>query len=288
VILNATEGPIQKYMGIFDKLFKGKDKLPLQNEPQADGKHGEEWDFYFTNVDDAFGSIYVDLGLSKIAPLKDKPNIVLVSVKMKNPNEDGLSSSEEYDILFSIEDILVSFVVEKNNAVYAGRLTSKGNMDFYFFVEDVTYCCKTISEAMVTFPDYEYSFDTSEDPEWSNYFNFLYPLPYQYQSIKNRRVIGSLAKRGDSLSKERRVDHWIFFKDAIGRDNFLAKIKDDGFAIESNDYNAQFGALPFRLRISRTDKVDHNSVDNYVSQLWKLADECSGEYDGWETSVEND
>jgi hypothetical protein len=58
-------------MGFFDKLFKAKSKA---DQPQL-LQHKEEWDFYFSNVNDVLGSIFVDLGLSKIAPLKDKPNL---------------------------------------------------------------------------------------------------------------------------------------------------------------------------------------------------------------------
>jgi len=274
-------------MGIFSNLFKSKDKPEMQNQQPAD-QYKPEWDFYFSDVDDVLGSIYVDLGLHKIAPLKDKPDMVWVSVKMKNPRNDGLSSSEEYDILISIEDLLVNVMIERNNAIFAGRLTSNGNRDFYFYIGDVSLYDKAISAAMVTFPNYEYDFGIIDDPEWSNYFDFLYPLPNQYQSIENRRVIACLQKEGDNLTKERPVDHWIYFKDEIDRDNFLSKIKNDGFDIIDNDYDARFGELAFRLHISRIDKVDYNSVDDYVLKLWKFAGECGGEYDGWETSVEKD
>jgi len=117
---------------------------------------------------------------------------------------------------------------------------------------------------------------------------FLYPLPAQFQSIQNQRVLDSLGKNGDKLTKERPVDHWIYFKSATDVDDFLSKIKDDGFEIVDNDYDVQFGDAPFRLHISRTDKVDYDSIDDYVLYLWKLAGDCNGEYDGWETSVEKD
>ncbi|OKS86169.1 DUF695 domain-containing protein [Mucilaginibacter polytrichastri] len=272
-------------MGFFDKIFKGKNR-PTDANKTAAKRHQEEWDFYLTNINDLPGSIMVDLGLRKIAPVNNKTHIVSVSVKMKNPNPEGLSTEEELNSLGDIEDRLVDFMTEARKAIFAGRTTSNGSRDFYFYVGDTMLIDKTISEAMVAFPGYEYDFGTNEDTDWKCYLDFLYPLPSQMQSIQNRRVINSLEKNGDPLTKERQVDHWLFFKTETGRDLFLSKIAEEGFNIVTNNYDKDLGDTPYRLQISRIDKVDYNSIDDYVIMLWKLAAKCDGEYDGWETSVE--
>src|SRR5207253_743859 len=115
---------------LFDKLF-GKRETETKPEVKGDNSsHEEDWDFYFSNVDDIVGSFYIDLGLSKIAPVADKPNLIWISLKMNNPREDGLSSSEEFDTLSSIEDRLQEFILKNHSAIYAGRLTSNNNRDF--------------------------------------------------------------------------------------------------------------------------------------------------------------
>src|SRR5690606_39452416 len=81
-------------MGLFDKLFgKTNSEKPAATQPRVG--HQEEWEFYFSNVNDKLGSIFVDLGLRKVAPLTDKTNVVWISIKMNTPREDGLSSQEE-------------------------------------------------------------------------------------------------------------------------------------------------------------------------------------------------
>ena len=141
---------------------------------------------------------------------------------------------------------------------------------------------------MVAFPSYEYDIGISEDAQWSHYFDFQYPLPQQFQSIQNRRVLYQLEKNGDKLIKERQVDHWIYFKTPIDKDAFFKKIENDGFKIFDDDHDPKLGITPYRLHISRIDKVDHNSIDDHTLYLWGLAQECNGEYDGWETSVEKE
>ncbi len=275
-------------MGLFDKLF-GKTNTEQQTATsQPKVGHQEEWEFYFSNVNDKLGSLFVDLGLRKVAPMADKPNVVWVSIKMNNPREDGLSSQEESGKLGEIEDALVDKIISKHNSIYVGRLTSAGDRDLYFYFGDTTLYDKTISEVMVAYPKYQFDFGSKEDNEWGGYFDFLYPLPQQFQSIQNRRVIEQLEKGGDKLTKAREVFHWIYFKLDSDREKYLEKIKNDNFLIVSKDSDKSWGEFAYRLQIKRVDKVDQNSVDEYVIYLWKLANELNAEYDGWETSIEKD
>lgn len=275
-------------MELFDKLFGKTNPEKTTTTTQPTVGHQEEWAFYFSNVNDKLGSLFVDLGLHKVAPIADKPNVVWVSIKMNNPKEDGLSSQEESGLLDDIEDAIVEKIVSKHNAIYVGRLTSAGDRDLYFYFGDTTLYDKTISEVMVAYPKYQFDFGSKADKEWDGYFDFLYPLPQQYQSIQNRRVIEQLEKGGDKLTREREVFHWIYFKSDSDREIFLEEIKNDNFSIVDKGSDKSWGEFAYRLQIKRIDKVDQNSVDEYVIYLWKLANELNAEYDGWETSIEKD
>jgi len=275
-------------MGLFDKLFGKTNPKKSKSTSQPKAGHQEEWEFYFSNVNDKLGSLFVDLGLREVAPMTDRPNVVWVSITMNNPREDGLSSQEESKLLGDIEDSLVDKIISKHNSIYVGRLTSAGDRDLYFYFGDTTLYDKTISEVMVAYPKYKFDFGSKEDKEWGDYIDFLYPLPQQFQSIQNRRVIEQLEKGGDKLTKEREVFHWIYFKSDSDREEFLEKIKNDNFSIVSKDSDKSWGEFAYQLQIKRIDKVDQNSVDEYVIYLWKFANEIGGDYDGWETSIEKD
>ncbi|MBE2256068.1 MAG: DUF695 domain-containing protein [Ignavibacteria bacterium] len=266
----------------------GEEQSHLDSNGNTNDKYQEEWEFYFTKVDDKLGVISVDLGLGKIASIADKPNVVWISLKMNNPNEEGLSSEDENGILIEIESELQEKIKSKHYASYVGRLTSAGYMDFYFYIGDTLLYDKTISDVMITFPNYSYEYGTKEDKEWSGYFDFLYPLPQQLESIANKKVIEQLIKHGDDLTSSREVFHWIFFKSESDIDLFLDKIKNDNFTVESKNMLESSDEYKYSLVIKRVDKVDLMSVDEYVFYLRHIADEAGGFYDGWETSIENE
>ena len=106
----------------------------------------------------------------------------------------------------------------------------------------------------------------------------------QNQIEANQKVINVLRDGGDKLIISRNVFHWVYFKSETQKDNYLKEVTTKGFElVSSNKVDDKF---PFQIQIKRIDKVDKESVDEYVIYLWEKAREFSGEYDGWETSIE--
>ena len=100
----------------------------------------------------------------------------------------------------------------------------------------------------------------------------------------NRKVIYQLKSHGDNLKTEREVFHWIYFKTDSDLEKYVSEVELKGFEIVTE--NKIDGKFPHQLQIKRVDKVDLESVNDYTLYLWNLALENNGDYDGWETSVE--
>ena len=254
-------------------------------EKENKSNHVEEWDFYMSNVDDVIGSFFIDLGLRKIAPVTDKPNIVWISIKMQNPKENGLSSSEESELLYAIEDNIANNITNQHNAIFVGRLTTNGMRQLFFHFGDTTDYEKTITQSMSKYPTYEFDFGGKEDKDWGVYLNFLYPSPIQYQMIMNGRVIRNLEQHGDNLTKERMVDHWIYFETENDMQSYISEIEKQNFKVISSK---QDESKKYVLNVGRVDKVDFHSVNDYVLYLWELANVHKGDYDGWGCPIQKD
>ena len=260
-------------------------KIFGQSKPK--NEYQPNWTFYFSNVDDKLSSIATDLNLTNVAPIKGQENIVYVSIKMPNPKDNGLSSNEDAEKLWEIEDIIIKRLDKNNlNCTFAGRLTSDGFRELYFFGENTILMEKAVSTAMIVFPNFKFDFGHKIDKEWSGYFDFLYPLPRQMEIIQNRRVLEQLEKRGDKLTKEREVFHWIYFKTQEELDQFENYTNSLGFKTKNKEKTEQPNKYKFVISISRIDKIGYDEIDEYTLELWQKASDLNGDYDGWETSIE--
>ncbi len=196
----------------------------------------EDWAIYFCTISDGqIGAVLVDVGLAQIAPVESNPFLLTFTTKMINPTEDGLSSENEADKLNQIEENLIESLVANNDVIYTGRIKFSGKMQSYFYSEKINGLENTISEVVSNFPDYRFEHKFTEEKDWKAYFEVLYPSPFEMQVIQNGRVIENLEKHGDKLEKERLVEHWIYFKSEIDRENFLGAIRDKGFEIVDKD-----------------------------------------------------
>ena len=245
-----------------------------------------DWASYFSNVDDQLASIATDLGLRAVGPIPNQSTLVYASIRMLHPRPDGLSSQEDAELLWEVEDGLVASFEGANIAfTFSGRLTSAGFRDLYFYTGDPDRMVSEIQRTMASFSRFTYETGHQPDSEWKGYFEFLYPQPRQLQVIQNYRVLEQLQQQGDDLSKPREVFHWIYFRAEEDRRQFEKFIQTAGFRIVTRD-EVEEPARPFFLRVSRVDKVGYEDVNDYTLLLWEKAREFDADYDGWETSVE--
>jgi hypothetical protein len=124
-----------------------------------------DWDFYPLLIDSRPASIYVNLGLAKTAPVSAQPHMAYIRVFMRQPREDGLSSSEEFDVLLGLEDTLIDRLASAGATTYCGRNTSSGNRDFYFYTSDSAAFLASAEAAMAGHPEYKFEAGTRHDPE---------------------------------------------------------------------------------------------------------------------------
>ncbi len=246
----------------------------------------DTWEVYFANVNDAIASLVVDLGIRDSVPDPERTWLLWCWVYFQQPDENGLSTSEEAPTLGEIEDSLTNSV-KLIGAELVGRITTAGHHEFYFYGPRPNRFEKAVATAMRVAPGYEFDSGSQKDHEWSHYLNVLYPSPEDRQRIANRQVIESLESHGDSLEHPRLVSHWIYFGSAEDRSRFVTQAVRRGFKItdefQANDSET---SQPFSVTLERSDHVDWDTINEVTLDLFRLAQSCGGDYDGWETSVE--
>ena len=244
----------------------------------------QNWDFFMCRIEGAPASIRTNLALIEVAPLEGLSQRLQFYIKMQNPRPDGLSSNEEYPILCDIEDA-IGEKAEATGAVSAGVVKSEGFLELWFYTQNAEALAKTCEEALQAFEGYQSGYNIAEDPEWEDYFGFLYPDEFSYQTMQNRKVLMQLEKNGDKMEVPREIDHFFYFKEAAQQQAFAKEAEAKGFKVRFNndefveDRKAEGKEYPYMVEATREDSP--LAIDDIVWDLLELASPFEGEYDGW-------
>ncbi len=238
----------------------------------------DEWDFYFLRVDHQPASIFLDMGIARSAPISGFEKAAYLRVWMNNPRPDGLSSQEEYESLVTLEEAITTSVDEGGATTYVGRNTSSGRRDFFFYTREPSVFSERALAAMSNFGEYKAEIGIRDDPEWSVYFDFLYPSADEKQRMANRGVVEALGKHGDDGQASRQIDHLIIVSNREQADRLARTVSDLGFKLKSQSPSEQ----PEGDWWVEFDRIDVPvEIDEATIMLSKLAREHGGEYDGW-------
>ena len=244
----------------------------------------QNWDFFMCRIEGAPASIRTNLALIEVAPLEGLSQRLQFYIKMQNPRPDGLSSNEEYPILCDIEDA-IGDKAEAIGAILAGVVKSEGFLELWFYTQNAEALAKTCEDALQTFEGYQSGYNIAEDPEWEDYFGFLYPDEFSYQTMQNRKVLMQLEKNGDKMEVPREIDHFFYFKEAAQQQAFAKEAEAKGFKVRFNDdefvedRKAEGKEYPYMVEATREDSP--LDIDDIVWDLLELASPFEGNYDGW-------
>jgi hypothetical protein len=233
--------------------------------------------------------IEVDLGAATMAPLAGCDHRVQATVPMRRPKMDGLRSPDEAEALYALEDALLAALPAIAELHYVGRVIGVGQLQLFWYGRDPKAHRPAMASAVKTVAgDYQVKLQATHDPEWSFYFDFLFPDVYNLQVMLNRRRLLTLADHGDDGVAERLVDHLAFFD---GRDAAVAaatQLREHGFETDAPETEAPDDAeepLRFVLRFRRVDHLAEGRIDDVCIEVLDLLLAHDGDYDGWGVEV---
>ncbi len=242
----------------------------------------QDWDFYFTNIDEKPASIGLNLALHDTAPLPDKAYCFWIILPFEQSDSLGFPLEKENEALNKLEDDLEFFLQTKSQIIYAGRTTSEGKRQLYFYSKSIDSVDIFIEDFFKPHSEYNYKLGQRYDAEWEIYFGFLYPAPLDLQLIYNHRIVEALAESGDNATLPHHIDHWLNFQKKKDRTDFIKALEGKNYAIEKIDADKSHSLT---LQISEENKTDLETIDKSVIQLFELAEKFKGIYGGWETSL---
>ncbi len=111
---------------------------------------------------------------------------------MQQPREeDGLSSATEAELLEQIEDAVSGQLNNQLQAISVGRITSNSLRRIYYYAPQHVGSEAIVKQGMQAFPDYEFTVEGEDDPEWQFYLNMLFPSPHETAMPKQSSSVRS-------------------------------------------------------------------------------------------------
>lgn len=243
----------------------------------------DSWDVYITEMEGAPASIAIDMGITPEPPQKYRSYLHVVLVQLLSPTETGMTTNEEAEVLFRMEDALAEHFSTALGAIFVARITGSGDRQFFYYASVKEGLEAALGKVMRDFPDYEASSITKEDPGWQ-FFLQIVPQEEQSQQIKNQKVLALMHEQGDYGEAPRPVDHFVYFRDKMDREKFVKTVRDAGFELKDMTEHPD-SEEPWGVIVSATQTASHEEIHQAVDKVSKLAKSHGGNYDGWETQI---
>lgn len=245
----------------------------------------DAWYTFPAQMGDHRAFITYNHGYAEISK-KDKRDFLLkVRVKIKNPTPAGMPTNEEFPVLSALDEKLDESLAEKGS-VYVGRITVDGYRHFYFYLDIAEQTVSDTLEKVANATSYKLQHSYKHDPEKEGYWNDLYPTKDDWQVIQDMKVLDALKEGGDNPKKPREVFHWAYFPDKKVANSF-------GEWVEANDYKLISIELAdeknmMKVRFSHVGTMVLDDITRHTIGINRKATEMNGDYDGWETSIEQE
>jgi hypothetical protein len=246
-----------------------------------------QWDFYQCRLNGKPASVYLDMGLKKQAPDAKRHALLVVRVFLREPNPgNGMSTDAEYDVLVAMEDQLVQSFKEDFGAVYAGRITTDGRREFFFYSAGAGDVASSARAALSRYAHYRIEAWGQADPLWKHYLEVLYPAGQSLRWIKDKAVIEALEARGDQGAVVRPIIHFSYFPSAGERAVFTGSVENAGFVVNRlSDTGRAADERPYGVVYSLSQAATLAVVSETTGLLTQLSEKNGGTYDGWECEV---
>jgi hypothetical protein len=98
------------------------------------------------------------------------------------------------------------------------------------------------------------------------------------------KTLKALAEAGSDLKKPHEINHWLYFSSEADARAAAADLSAAGFSIESVALSTD--SKQWRVLALKTIVPTLANVENTSSYLERLAQRHRGDYDGWETQVQ--
>ena len=217
--------------------------------------------------------------------IEGKPNyknFVLVGKKTNKCYKNGAPKAEGLEEIYDFSDGVADVITQSTKkSRLVGILTYQcTGFDVYYVKDTLNLRNKIDSLYQKDFPNAKTYLVINKDKRWNYYKEVLYPKNESEDFFMSQDLLSQLFFEGVDLTTKRSVNHYLYFKKAKNRDNFLEAVKTLDFSIDSLNFEKNKD-YPFEIKMYRGDELLPMFVAEMTKVLRVFSTANNGYYDGW-------
>ncbi|MCD1259280.1 DUF695 domain-containing protein [Paenibacillus athensensis] len=246
----------------------------------------EDWNLFERKLGGETMMIFMNTALKDRAPIAGFSQMIAVVFNMYSLwDACGHSSKSAQELFYKLEERLMRRSKEADLAVYAGRISLDSRMELIFYAREGEELEERLQAVMADFPQFRWYTSAREDEAWSFYLQDMYPSRLEEQWMRNAKIAFALHRHGDRADVVREVEHWLHFAEADQRDEAANRALATGYEVSASTMDASRSAMPYVLQLTKRHALDLATVNEVTKELYTLAAEAGGAYDGWGTRL---
>ncbi|AWV90886.1 DUF695 domain-containing protein [Bradymonas sediminis] len=239
----------------------------------------------------------VNLSLEARAPLKNLEwvNSLRISLPGADAQDDPAGGHPQITSILHIEpgaDALPDDAPRMAGSVSTARSTE-------WFIYSESPFAEQLQKAIgAQFPDLEVHAHAKHDPDWSVFREFLMPSPQERHLIETRQNYEGLLSRHFQENDGLTLNHTFWFTSPEDRQDFAQSLPMEDYEahfpdVEDEDMHPfQIPGLPapdadleveYGLMVSHYQRLQLDSLNDRVRDIYRRAMSFGGEYEGWYT-----
>lgn len=249
----------------------------------------EDWQTYMAAYEgNKPGSTTVRMDLIEKAPMVDYNYVLVTGITYESERDDGLPKGDEtFKLLHKIGNELEELLKMQEGMLVGSFMFDFERLEYFYLKSDSGAKEKIEAYYKTNYPNKKYYLKIEEDKNWEYYTKFLYPNEVTQNYMTDIRLIDELKEAGDKLIIERRVDHWVYFKNKENLELFTEAIVNLNFKIEFSGRKG-VAKFPYSLQFYKYNKADIDTINAITSSLLEMVKNYNSKYEGWETIVITD
>ncbi|MEF3304776.1 DUF695 domain-containing protein [Paenibacillus sp. GYB003] len=247
---------------------------------------GKQWDYFHRTTDrKEHMTVLVDAAHAGKPPRPDFPRLLSVVINLYAIASDKKERESAHAKLGMLERSLEETLAERRQALYIGRINTETRLEFYYYAKEGGEPLQGIAaQAMAACPNYRWVASERDDADWS-FYAYLRPNEVEKLYARNSILLRSLTENGDRLGIARHVYHWLRFGTKEDMRQAADNAKRLGYSIVNSDTDADKPAFQHTLIISKKHALAIGAMNDSVGELYALAREYAGKYEGWGTDT---